>query len=174
MYYEQDDNNWYAVFVVTGDEDNVKRRLEYWFQDKFKVFVPKRLLRERKGGIWSDNVRILFPGYVLLKGNIDIEKYYQLKNIPGLLKLLGNGCEPLKIDQQEIEIIYRLAGNDEMIGFSKVMIENGKVIVMDGPLLDMEGYILHIDYRKGRAKVRLDFLGEERTVELGISVLQPA
>lgn len=166
--------NWYALFVLTGEEDKVKERLLYRFQDKFRIIVPKRKLRERKDGAWHDIVRVLFPGYVLIHGEINIEEYMGFRDVPGLIKLLCSGYEPLKIADHEIDIISRLVINDDIIGFSEVLMENGVVQVIDGPLLSMEGRIVSIDKRKGRAKVRLQFLGEERTVELGVSLLRPA
>lgn len=166
-------NDWHAVFVVTGDEDNVKERLKYRFGEQYSFLVPKRKLRERKGGIWSYNVRNLFPGYVLLNGNIDVNSYYGFKNIPGLLRILKSGNDVLKIEMDEIQILSRLMCNSEVIGISEVLIENGLVKVVDGPLLNMEGIIQGINHRKGRARVILEFLGQERIVELGVSVLKP-
>jgi transcriptional antiterminator NusG len=166
-------NDWHAMFVVTGDEDNVKERLKYRFEDKLDIFVPKRKLRERKGGIWSDNIRALFPGYVLVAGDIDSKTYYGLRNIPGLIRILKGGSDILKIDRQEIHTLSKLIVNSEVIGISDVFVENGQVRVVDGPLMSMEGIILEVNQRKGRAKVALNFLGEGRTVELGVSVLKP-
>lgn len=167
-------NNWYAVFVLTGEEDRVKERLEYRFREKFDFLVPKRELRERKNGIWFHKVRTLFPGYVLLRGNITIQDYKNFKNVPGLLRLLRVGYEPAKLESYEAEVLDRLIYEDEMIGLSDVLIENGRVVVVDGPLTSLEGSIISIDRRKGRARVSLHFLGEERTVDLGVNILQPA
>lgn len=167
-------NNWYALFVITGEEDNVKERFKFRFQDRIRAVVPKRKLRERKGSIWSDCTRIMFPGYVLLNGELGIEEYYKLKDIPGIVRLLRGGFDPLKIDCHEIEILSKLASNDDIIDFSDVLIENGRVVVVNGPLLSMEGYIISINTRKGRAKVMLNFLGEERIIELGVSILKTA
>ncbi|MCX7842016.1 MAG: antiterminator LoaP [Clostridia bacterium] len=167
-------NRWYALFVVTGEEDNVKERLQFKFKDSIRILVPKRKLKERKDGKWEYVIRTLFPGYVLLHGDITIEHYYEMKGIPGLIKFLRSGSDLLEINYWEMEVIAQLICNDETIGFSDVLVENGKVIVVDGPLLSMEGYIVSLNKRKGRAKVRLDFLGEQRTVELGINMLQSA
>ncbi len=166
-------SDWYAMFVMTGEEDNVKERLIYSFGDSFKFLVPKRKLRERKGGIWRFNTRVLFPGYVLLNGNVDLDTYYAFKKVPGIIRLLRSGSDILKIDEREMLVLSRLICNSEVIDFSHVLVENKRVKVVDGPLLSMEGYICSIDHRKGRAKVKLNFLGEERTVDLGISVLRP-
>jgi len=165
---------WYALFTVTGQEDKVKDRLKYRFEDKFRILVPKRKLKERKGGVWSYHIRTLFPGYVLVNGSMNVEEYYGFKNVPGLLRLLRSGYEPSRIDDYEMEVINRLICNNETIGFSDILMENGRVVVVDGPLVSLEGRIISINRRKGRAAVSLNFMGEPRTVELGVSVLQPA
>ena len=166
-------NNWYAVFVETGEEEKVRERLKYRFEEKYKIIVPKRKLRERSKGVWVERIRILFPGYVLVNGYIKSEDIIKFKDIPGLLKLLKSGYEPLTIEAYEIELINSMMSYDETIGLSEVLFENGRVVVVDGPLLNFEGHIKSIDRRKGRAKVKLNFLGEDRVVELGINVLRP-
>ncbi|HBM81113.1 MAG: hypothetical protein QME45_07775 [Clostridiales bacterium] len=49
QFYKKNMDKWYAAFVETGNEDNVKARLEYRFQDRLIFYIPKRKLRERKG-----------------------------------------------------------------------------------------------------------------------------
>ena len=166
-------NGWHALFVVTGQEDNVRERLVYRFGDRYRILIPKRKLRERKNGVWSDIVRILFPGYLLIRGEVSREDYHRFRGIPGLLRFLGDCPEYSEIDAQEMLLLSRMTCNDEIIGYSEVLVENGRVRVIDGPLLSLEGIINKIDPRKGRAKVCLNFLGEERLVDLGIRMLQP-
>lgn len=165
---------WYALFVKTGQEDKVKQRLEYRFQEKLMFLVPKRRLKERRAGKWYFVTRTLFPGYVLIKGDIDQETMQLFKDVPGLLKLLKSGTEPLRIDSWEMEALGRLICNGEIISLSTILMENDRVTVVDGPLVSMEGYIRSIDCRKGRAKIVLNFLGEERMVDLGVMVLKPS
>lgn len=166
-------NDWHGFFVETGDEDRAKERLKFRLPQDFIIIVPKRKLKLRKGGIWRVETKVLFPGYVLANGKIDEEIYYRLKNIPNVFKLLRSGNDIAAIDSREMDILSRLMSNSEEIGFSNVLMMNEKVRVVDGPLFSLEGIILSIDRRKERAKVRLDFLGEERTVDLGISFLKP-
>lgn len=173
MIYGGQDDNWYALFVTTGQEDNVKTRLNYRFSDKFRVLVPKRSLRERKGGIWTNAVRVLFPGYVLVNGKMGAQEYYELKGTPGLLKFLRTGLDFTFINEDEMKVLSRLVCNDEIIGFSDILVEDQLVTVVDGPLTSMEGIIESVNARKGRAKVKLNFLNELRTVELGVNILKP-
>lgn len=165
-------DEWHGLFVVTGEEDRVKERVKYRLQEGYRVVVPKRKLKIRKGGTWRVETKVLFPGYVLLNGEITTDTYYQLKNIPNVIRLLKTGKIVASIDSREMTVLSRLICNNEEIGFSNVLLEKGRVQVIDGPLFSLEGIILSIDHRKERAKVALNFLGEERTVDLGISILK--
>lgn len=172
---EETKSNWYALFVATGDEDNVKERLVYRFShSNLKILVPKRRLRERKNGIWHTKIKPLFPGYLLLNGEIKREEYGLLRKVPGVIKLLGDKDKPTEIKGHEIEIIRKLTCGSEIIECSGIQSENQEVIVIDGPLVGLEGYIDSIDRRKGRAKVRLNLMGEPRIVELSITMVGAA
>jgi transcriptional antiterminator NusG len=168
--------NWHALFVYTGREDYIKRQIENRLAyDKFgdlRLIVPKRKLRERKAGIWTDVVKTLFPGYILVNSNENNEWSSRLKDVNGIVRFLRDGQELAKIERSEIEVINRLIINDDLIGYSTVLAEGSTVKVIEGPLLSMEGYIQSIDTRKGRAKVVLNFLGEQRTVDLGINIIR--
>jgi transcription termination/antitermination protein NusG len=173
MWGSDSGDKWYAIFVKTGEEETVKTYLNHIFPSGFKVVVPKRKLKERKQGIISYIIRVLFPGYVLINGYIGPEQYYSMKRVPGLLRLLCSESGPVEIRHEEIELLGSLVCNSDIIDFSNVLCENGRVQVIDGPLFSLEGLIESVNKRKGRARVRLNFLGEERSIELGISVLKP-
>ncbi len=166
---------WYALFVMSGEEERVKERLQYKLSNTgLRILVPKRKMRERKDGKWDCKIRILFPGYVLLNGNLGTDEYYGMKGTPGVIRLLGDKNGPTEIEENEISVIGRLITDNDIIGISDVFVENGSIIVVDGPLLGMDGIIETIDKRKGRVKVRLNFIGEQRLVELSVNMLQPA
>jgi len=167
-------DKWYVLFVATGNEDKVKERIHFRLEDEIKALVPKRRMRERKDGKWEDKIRTLFPGYVLLKGEMSNKKYNLIKDIPGVFRLLMDGGGPQEISEHEIEIISRLTANNEIIERSSVYIQGGEVMVIDGPLLGLEGYIQSIDKRKGRVKVIFNLMGEPRAVELSVEMVQSA
>ena len=74
---------------------------------------------------------------------------------------------------EEMMVLESLLYEDELIGYSDILINNKKVIVVSGPLTSLEGQIISVNKRKGRAKVQLSFLGELRTIELGVNLLEP-
>lgn len=168
------DKQWYAAFTQTGEEDNVKIRLYKNLPNDFRFIVPKRVLKERKSGIWKEVTRTLFPGYILIEGNIDVESNIAIRNTLGLVKILELEGEPLIVHPQEVEIINRLTMNEELIKASKAYYQGDQIVITSGPLQGNEGLIESVNKRKGRAKVRLNFFGEARVVELGIELIQEA
>ncbi|MDQ2085667.1 antiterminator LoaP [Herbivorax sp. ANBcel31] len=163
---------WYALFVNANSEEKVKKILEKEIGDDYSIIIPKRKLRERKGGKWHFVKRKLFPGYVLLRGTLSLEDYYYLKTVPGILKPLKSEDKVLTIDENELEALRILIDKKEnIIGISTVYKENDVIKIIDGPLTGFEGKIVSVNGRKGRAKVRLDFLNEERIVELGVELV---
>ena len=176
MYNLADMGKWYALFVMTGEEEKVKERLLYRFRerDDLRIIVPMRRIRERKNGSWEVKFKTLFPGYVLYNGVMGTDEYYDMKGVPGLLRVLKNKYEPLEICNEEIYVISRLMCNGEIIGTSTLYESGKKIVVIDGPLVGFEGLIESVDARKGRAKVRLNFVGESRLVDLSIKMIQIA
>lgn len=162
-------DNWYALFVGSGQEEKTKKILENIFEDKIKIIIPQRELRERKDGKWSIVSRKLFPGYLLMKGNIDVETYYNIKKSPIIGSFLRDEGGLLTIEERELRALKILVGNDDgTIEISQAYRENEKIKIIEGPLVGLEGHIESIDTRKGRAKVKVDFLGQTRIVQLGI------
>ena len=164
--------NWYAVHVKTGDEDKVKARLEYRFNEDVAVIVPKIRLKIRKLGKWREKIKPLFSGYVLVTGNFNVTEYYKTKRVPGLFNVFKSDCEPIKVPLGEIDFIIKCFSGEDTLEISNVFMENEKIVVIDGPLIALEGRIVKIDKRKERVKVKINFLGEERLVELGINIIQ--
>ena len=172
MYDELRLDQWHSVFVVTGTKDKAKRKNKVQTAERFYCRYRRESSVSEEAGL-EGREEAVASRYVLINGEIDTETYYRLKNIPDVLRLLKTDSHPARIDPSEMAVLSKLICNNEGIGFSDVLVENGVVRVIDGPLYSLEGIIKSIDHRKQRAKIRLNFLGEERTVDLGISILKP-
>lgn len=167
--YSQKQESWFVLFVNTNQEEKVKKILKKEIGDEYKFIVPTRELRERKNGKWYNVKRKLFPGYVLAKGIMNIKVYHKLREVSGIMKLLRNEEEILTIDEKELKIL--IDNHDNNIGISTLYKENDSIIILAGPLIGLEGQIIKVDSRKGRAKVSLSFINQERIVELGIELV---
>jgi transcriptional antiterminator NusG len=164
--------DWYAVFVESGKEEFVQKQLQIYFDDSvLRSIVPKRKLTERREGKIFHVIKKMFPGYLLIQTDMDIEKYYIIKNIPKLISILNTDTYYSKINEREIEIILKLMDFNDTVEYSSIYIENSTARVISGALQGLEGIIRKIDKRKKRAKIALSLMGEERIVDLGIEIL---
>lgn len=171
---------WYALFVETNKEEVVLKYLNHYFDESdLKAIIPKRRVPERKEGLIKHVSKKMFPGYVLIYTKINENIYHLLRKIPRCYRLLTAGSQYDKSDgfnycrirDEEIAPIIRLLGEGDTIEYSRVFIVNSKVFVNSGPLKGHEGIIRKIDSRKNRAKISLNFMGTEKTIEVGIEVL---
>lgn len=193
---------WYALFVEAGKEDMVQKCLgQQYHQSEVYTFVPKRLIPEKKAGSCHHVLKILFPSYVFIHTHMTPAMYYELKKLPKYYRLVRSPSFMLdrkynrtteyqyitdqnenqicdydmyfnEIDEEEIRPILQLVNEDNIVDFSSLYVENSQVRVQSGPLLGLEGRIKKIDKRKGRAKVSINLLGEERFIDVGIKVLE--
>jgi transcriptional antiterminator NusG len=157
--------NWYVVQVVTGKEDHIRTRIQ---GHGIKAIVPKRCMRERKNGIWHNEERTLFPSYVFIYTFMDAAAFYTIKQVPGIIRFLGDDYGPQPIRQEDVNHLLRLSQDGDPLGISKVLVEGSSITVLSGPLQGLEGQIIKVDLRRYRAKVNISLMGEPRIVELGV------
>jgi len=164
--------NWYVLFVMTGQEDNVRQRLEYSFEPAIaSPFLPKRMLIERKGGVVYERIRILFPSYLFMH-SLNIEDIYmKLKRVPGVIKVIKDDVMPLAVPPYEMEPLIAMTKTCEIIGISTCSLTSKRIVVVEGPLKGQEGIIVAVDKRKGRAKVSMRIMGSEHLVDLGLNII---
>ncbi|MCX7920823.1 MAG: antiterminator LoaP [Clostridia bacterium] len=163
---------WYAVFVETSKEEDVQKWLEFHFnKESLQSLVPKRKLKEKRSGKSYSVIKKLFPGYVFIRTSMDLDKYRIITSVPRLLRILNTGTYYSQIEDEEMSLILKLVGEDSIIDYSRIFIENSRVLVKDGPLYGIEGIIKKINKHTNRAKVQLNFMGEPRFVDVGIEIL---
>jgi transcriptional antiterminator NusG len=170
---------WYALLVQTGQEYLVERQIQKNFgHDIIRSFVPRKLVKERKEGVEHCKEKILYPGYLFICLQMTPSIYHKLTRIPKILYHVrcnryknrnSNGYYSV-IPLEELDFILRLSGSDGVIGYSYIKLENKQVEVLSGPLHGLESLIINVDIRKSRAKVNLPFMGEAKTINLGVCI----
>ena len=163
---------WYVLFVETGRETLIQKWIQYFFDQSVCIsIVPKRRLIESKQGKKYSVVKTMFPGYVFINTDMCVEVYYKLAKVPNMIRVLNNGSYWSNINDDEITSIVNLVGDNGIVDYSKIFIENSKVFVKDGPLLGMEGIIKKVDKHRSRAKIELILMGELRLIDVGIEMI---
>lgn len=73
-----------------------------------------------------------------------------------------------EVEEDEMMALQRLLDQNQMVDHSVITAIEGELVVVSGPLVGMEHIIKKIDRRKGRAKIKIHVLGEEKVVNVDI------
>lgn len=165
---------WYVIQTRTGQEEEILLFFDCMISKELfqKCFIPKGEWLKRLGGEWQLKINPLFPGYVFVETETPEELFLELKAVPKLTKILGNGAyEFIPLRPEEEEFLRRIMGEDGdfVVKVSTIQVsEDGVATVADGILKQFEKDIVRFNLRKRFALVRVFMLGEERTVIFGL------
>lgn len=160
--------DWYALFVKTGAEHAIQRKLRNLEIQNLDFHVPSRELRIRRHGQWVMDIQPMFPGYILVSGELTGRSYSIAKQIADVYTWIGNESGPLPICPEEIALLRQLVDANDVVRLSRVVYEGSNITVVEGPLKGWEAIIRKVDHRKGRVKIALNILGTERLVDISV------
>ena len=165
--------NWYIVQSHSSFENKVAGLIKEEAEkakisDKFdEIIVPTHDVTEVKRGKRVQRKKKYFPGYVLIKSEMDNSIYHMIKNIKRVSGFLGTKGIPVPVSDKEIEKI--LGQIKDGVAQPKSGIEYSvgeKVQVVDGPFASFSGMVEDIDEEKSRLKVSVSIFGRPTPVEL--------
>jgi transcriptional antiterminator NusG len=163
--------DWYVVHTYAGYENKVKANLASRIQsmnmeDKiYDVVVPTEEVMELKSGKMQAVQKKVFPGYILVRMELDDDSWYVVRNTPGVTGFVGSGAKPTPLEPAEVTKI--LAPKTEDRPKPKLEYEVGEVVsVIGGAFNGYSGPVNAIDVDKQRVTVLLDLFGRETPVEL--------
>ena len=165
--------NWYIVQAYSGFENKVadsikdimsKNSLE---NNLGEILVPTQKVVEVKKGKRTQKEKKYFPGYVLVKLDLDKNIYHKIKNIQKVSGFLGPEVSPVPVSENEIKKIMGQIDETETNPTAGITFEIGeKVKVSDGPFASFTGLIEEIDEEKLRLKVSVSIFGRPTPVDL--------
>jgi len=165
--------NWYIVQSHSSFENKVAGHIKEEadkakISDKFEeIIVPTHDVTEVKRGKRVQRKKKYFPGYVLIKSEMDNNIYHMIKNIKRVSGFLGTKGIPVPVSDKEIEKI--LGQIKDGVAQPKSGIEYSvgeKVQVVDGPFASFSGMVEDIDEEKSRLKVSVSIFGRPTPVDL--------
>ena len=173
---------WYVVHAYSGFENQVKRSLEEriarsGLQDKFgEILVPTEEVVEMREGQKRKSERKFFPGYVLVKMEMDDETWHLVKEAPKVMGFIGGTSDrPAPITDKEAEQILQRIQEGVEKPRPKVLFEPGEVVrVTDGPFNDFNGVVEEVNYEKSRLRVAVLIFGRSTPVELEFGQVEKA
>ena len=173
--------NWYIVQSHSSFENKVAQEIKEEatkanLSDKIEeIIVPTHDITEVKRGKRVQRKKKYFPGYVLLKSEMNNTIYHMIKNLKKVSGFLGSRGTPIPVSEKEIEKILGQIKDGVVQPKSGVEYNVGeKVQVIDGPFVSFSGLVEDIDEEKLRLKVSVSIFGRPTTVDLEYSQVEKA
>lgn len=173
---------WYVVHAYSGFEnyvmDALRRRIrDADMQDKFgEILVPTEEVVEMRDGQKKKSKRKFYPGYVLVKMEMDEQTWHLVNDTPKVLSFIGGTKDhpaPLT-DEQANNILQQIQAGAEKPR-PKVLFEPGEVVrIKEGPFADFDGIVEEVNYEKSRLRVAVLIFGRSTPVELEFGQVEKA
>jgi len=172
--------SWYVVHTYAGYENKVKSNLESRIasmnmEDRiFECVIPMEDMIEFKGGKRVTVQKKVFPGYLLVRCELDDDSWRVVRNTPGVTGFVGLGAKPTPLSRKEVEGILQVqptgADGAPKKARHRAMYEIGESVrVREGPFADFTGTIAEINDDQMKLKVLVNIFGRETPVELEFS-----
>jgi transcriptional antiterminator NusG len=170
---------WYVVHTQSGYENKVRQNLEARTSSMnmegriHEVVIPTEDVVEFKGGRKVVVQRKVFPGYLLVRCELDDDSWYVIRNTPGVTGFVGQGNKPSPLPRRDVEafLVVRKTGEaPTKRGKPRLEYELGETVrVKEGPFADFSGEIVDINEDQLKVKVLVNIFGRETPVELEFS-----
>jgi transcription termination/antitermination protein NusG len=170
---------WYIIHVYSGFEKKVMTSIreqaqQQGLQDLFEeIIVPMEEVVEVKRGKKVNAERKFFPGYVLVKMELNDETWHLVRNTAKVTGFLGAGGKPAPIPDAEAQrVLHQMQEGIEHPRPLVTFIYGDQVRVVDGPFSSFNGTVEEVDEAKGRLKVAVSIFGRATPVELEYSQVE--
>ena len=179
---------WYVVHVTTSFEDTVKR---YIFEQMkldncpgliSDVLVPTETLEEQlKGGKKKKIEKKFFPGYLLVKTELNNDSWHFLRNIPKVIGFVGGKIKDGTLDpdsvptveQSEIDKMRNKIEEGTLKPTPKIMFDKGESVkVTEGPFESFTGIVEEVKVEKGKIQVIVEIFGRATPIDLDFNQVE--
>ncbi len=164
-------SKWYVVQVFTSQEKKVKKALEE-FRDSSgmndlieEILLPTENVMEVKKGEQKISEKRIWPGYVLVKMQLNDESWQYVKSTTGVIDFLG-GEKPTSLSDHEVEEILKDLEQKKEGVTQKHKFEIGdRVKINDGVFINFIGTVSEVFHEKGRLSVMVSIFGRDTRVD---------
>ncbi len=166
-------HRWYVINVYSGFEKKVAQGIRDQIEQKgleeffTEISVPTEEVIEVRRGQKINTERKFFPGYVLIKMDLNDDTWHLVRNTPKVTGFLGARGKPQPISDAEADRILRQVQEGIDRPKPSVTFEIGEQVrVCDGPFTSFNGTVEEVDEERSRLKVAVSIFGRATPVEL--------
>lgn len=171
--------NWYVVHTYSGYEMKAKQALleriksaaaEELFEE---VLVPSEDVVEMKKGVKKTTKRQFFPGYIMVKMELNEKTWHLVKGTPKVTGFVGGSLNPPVVPEEEVRRITRQIEEGTLKPKPKVQFEKGEDIkVVNGPFATFSGVVEEVNEDKGKLRVMVSIFGRSTPIELDFTQVE--
>ncbi len=162
---------WYVVHTYSGHENKVaatlkQRLVSMSLENKIlEILVPTQEKIEVRDGKKITVHDKIFPGYILVRMELDDESWHAVRSTAGVTAFVGIGNRPTALPEEEVQTIMKFMKMEAPK--YKASFSVGEAIkIIDGPFADFLGTVDEINEEKGKVKALVSIFGRETPVEL--------
>jgi len=166
-------SRWYIVNTLSGYEHKVanlitdhaaKKNLTEKFED---IVVPVENVTEIKKGKKVTSEKKIFPGYIMVKMQLDDATWNLVKNIPRVAGFLGGSGKPVAIPEKEVTRLLQQIEEGAVIKEVELTYAVAETIkIIDGPFNSFTGVVDEVDHERKRLKISVSIFGRPTPVDL--------
>ena len=165
---------WYVLHTYSGYENKVKKNLETRVEtmglenNVFAIEIPTETVTEiKEGGRRVESEKKVFPGYVLVRMELDDRSWAAVRNTPGVTGFVGSQGNPEALTRDEYNKIMKRSNRGTAPKKTSTVLEPGQAVkVTSGPLAEFDGTVAEVSPENGKVKVLVSLFGRETPVEL--------
>ena len=171
---------WYVVHTYSGFENRVKLSLqeaiaiagmEEYFDD---ILIPEENIVELVKGAKKTSKRKFFPGYILVRMEMNDDTWHIVKDTPKVTGFIGSKDKPSPVSDTDVQSLRTRIDEGTLKPKPKYKFEEGDhVKIIDGPFASFDGVVDETKPEKGKLTVVVSIFGRSTPVELDfIQVVQ--
>jgi len=172
---------WYVVHTQSGHEKKAQQNLaartaSMNMEERiYESVIPMEDVVEFKNGKKVVVQKKMFPGYLLVRAELDDDAWYVVRNTPSVVNFVGSGGKPAPLPRREVEnfLAEKEEGSEATPAKrtkARLEYEMGETVrVKEGPFADFSGEIVEINEDQLKVKVLVNIFGRETPVELEFS-----
>lgn len=164
---------WFIIHVFSGAEEFVLKALQekikkYSMENQIEeIVIPKENVIEIKEGKKVISEKRSFPGYILVKMEMNDKNWYFVRNTPKVTGFVGSGKKPTPLSQKEVSSILKHIEVTQETPKPKYHFEVGEAVkIIDGPFVNFNGVVESINEEKNQLKVTVTIFGRATPVDL--------
>lgn len=161
-------NHWYLIQLKPNGHLIAERNLH---RQGFETFLPMQQITNRKASRFVSVLKPLFPGYMFVNLNFDIDPWRKINSTMGVSRLVSFEGKPKPIPFQLISGLMLRCDASGAILSHKNLSKGDSVELLIGPFA---GFIATVDTidPKQRICVLMDFMGQDTRMQISTDQLQ--